>query len=205
MKKFFSVCVILSAIFSGCAKIPVESVQLSDAILREGTRMHSINIAVINELFSEKKKSVSDFIEQDYLPEYVKDFTSGLTIKNYDADSLQQILLAILPEINQRRDAMIQALDDQKTKLISQLNNEYDAYYDASNALHALLQSAADVDAERAALNERIRQLSGEKIDLNKVEHSLDAFIAKAGSAGSIDNAINELDNTMNEILNTNK
>ncbi|MBX7109961.1 MAG: hypothetical protein K1X61_15030 [Chitinophagales bacterium] len=205
MKKFFSVCVILSAIFSGCAKIPVESVQLSDAILREGTRMHSINIAVINELFSEKKKSVSDFIEQDYLPEYVKDFTSGLTIKNYDADSLQQILLAILPEINQRRDAMIQALDDQKTKLISQLNNEYDAYYDASNALHALLQSAADVDAERAALNERIRQLSGEKIDLNKVEHSLDAFIAKAGSAGSIDNAISELDNTMNEILNTNK
>lgn len=205
MNKFFSTWLIVTVLFFGCAKIPVESVQLSDALLREGTRMHNINIAVINDLFHEKKKNVNDFIEQDYLPEYVKNYTDGLTIKNYDADSIQLILLAILPEINQRRDAMIQALDDQRVKLISQLNNEYAAYYDASNTIHSLLQSAADVDAERAALNDHIRQLSGEKIDLNQVEHSLDSFIAKAGSSGSIDGAISELDNSMNEILNKQK
>ncbi|MGB3077323.1 MAG: hypothetical protein WBB36_18495 [Chitinophagales bacterium] len=205
MKTLLSILFITAALISGCAKIPVESVQLSDAVMQEGARMHNINISMINDIFNEKKKNVSDFIEQDYMPEYVKNFMEGLIIKNYNADSIQEILLAIIPEINQRRDAMIQALDEQRVKLINQLDSEYDAYYTASNAIHNLLQSAAKVDAERAALEDHIKQLSSDKIDLNKVEHSVDVFIAKAGGSGNIDGAINELDNSVNEILNKQK
>lgn len=205
MKKLILVFFAAIALLTGCAKIPVESVQLSDAIMMEGTRMHNTNIGLLNDLFNEKKQQVSDFIEKDYLPEMVKNFTGMVAPEDINAANLSDILLALVPQITQRRDAMIQALEEQRLKLESKMNSEYQVYYDASVTLRSLLQSAVEVDRERAALNDRIRQLSGEKIDLNKIEHTVDEFITKAGSPDSIQGAILELDTRITEILNQQK
>lgn len=205
MKKLLLVFFAVIALLTGCAKIPVESVQLSDAIMMEGTRMHNTNIGLLNDLFNEKKQQVSDFIEKDYLPEMVKNFTGMVAPEDINAANLSDILLALVPQITQRRDAMIQALEEQRLKLESKMNSEYQVYYDASVTLRSLLQSAVEVDRERAALNDRIRQLSGEKIDLNKIEHTVDEFITKAGSPDSIQGAILELDTRITEILNQKK
>ncbi|HUM46340.1 MAG TPA: hypothetical protein PLD84_05400 [Chitinophagales bacterium] len=205
MKKLLLVFFAAIALLTGCAKIPVESVQLSDAIMMEGTRMHNTNIGLLNDLFNEKKQQVSDFIEKDYLPEMVKNFTGMVAPEDINAANLSDILLALVPQITQRRDAMIQALEEQRLKLESKMNSEYQVYYDASITLRSLLQSAVEVDRERAALNDRIRQLSGEKIDLNKIEHTVDEFITKAGSPDSIQGAILELDTRITEILNQQK
>lgn len=204
MKKLY-IILFAGLIVQGCARIPAESVQLSDAVMKEGARMHNININMINVLFNEKKKQVSEFIEIEYTPEIIKNFSAQVKPEDVSIANLPQILQAIIPEITERRDAMIQALEEQRIKLINQLNVEYQVYSDASVAIHDLLSSAAQVDAERASLNDRILQLSGNKIDLNKVEHSVDEFISKAGSTGTIDQAITELNNTINEIINTKK
>ncbi|MEO6168149.1 MAG: hypothetical protein ABIO46_12300 [Chitinophagales bacterium] len=205
MKKLLLVFFAISALLMGCAKIPIESVQLSDAIMMEGTRMHHANIGLLNDLFNENKQQVSDFIVKDYLPELVKNFSAMVAPEDINAANLPDILLAIIPQITERRDAMIQALEEQRLKLESKMNAEYQVYYDASITLRSLLQSAAEVDKERAALNDRIKQLSGEKIDLNKIEHTIDEFITKAGSPDSIQGAILDLDTRITEILNQQK
>lgn len=186
---------------AGCAKIPVASVQLSDAVMQEGARMHQINISMVNDLFNEKKKNVNEFIENVYTPQLIQNTVDSLTDEQCSRDSLPLLLNLLMSEIEPRRDALVQALEDQRLKLVGQLNNEYAAYYDASYTIHNLLQSAAKVDAERASLYEQIKKLSGDKIDLDKIEQSVDAFISKAGTSGDYDAAILELDNIVNQII----
>lgn len=205
MKKLLSIFLIAGVLSAGCAKIPVESVQLNDAIMKEGARMHNINTAMINDLFNEKKRQVSEFIETEYTPAYIKKFTTKLDSEDVTLETLPRIVVELIPEITRRHDEMIQALEEQRLKLTNQLNIEYQAYYDASITLHNLLQSAAQVDKERAALNDRISQLSGNKIDFNKVEHSVDEFITRAGSPNGIQDAVLDLNNSINEILTQQK
>ena len=157
------------------------------------------------EFFAEKQRAVSEFIERDYIPAIVKNFTGLVNPEDINAENLPDILLAIIPEITSRRDGMIQTLEEQRLKLVTKMDADYQVYYDASVTINNLLQSAVEVDKERAAFNDRIKQLSGQKIDLNKVEMSVDAFISKAGTSGSIQDAIAELDNTITEIINQQK
>lgn len=173
--------------------------------MMEGARMHQLNISLVNELFGEKQRKVSEFIEEEYIPAIVKNFTDMLDPSEVNAVNLPDIMLAIIPQITNRRDGMVQTLEEQRLKLVTKMNADYDAYYDASMAISNLLQSAVAVDKERAAFNDQIKQLSGQKIDLNKIEMSVDAFISKAGSSGSITDAINELDKTIDEIINQQK
>lgn len=205
MDKLLLLFLLVIALTTGCARIPAESVQLNNAIMMEGERMHNLNISLVNELFAEKQRAVSEFIERDYIPAIVKNFTGLVNPEDINAENLPDILLAIIPEITSRRDGMIQTLEEQRLKLVTKMNADYQVYYDASVTINNLLQSAVEVDKERAAFNDRIKQLSGQKIDLNKVEMSVDAFISKAGSSGSIEAAIADLDNAISEIINQQK
>ncbi|MBP9882372.1 MAG: hypothetical protein KBF32_03140 [Chitinophagales bacterium] len=205
MDKLLLLFLLVIALTTGCARIPAESVQLNNAIMIEGERMHNLNISLVNELFAEKQRAVSEFIERDYIPAIVKNFTGLVNPEDINAENLPDILLAIIPEITSRRDGMIQTLEEQRLKLVTKMDADYQVYYDASVTINNLLQSAVEVDKERAAFNDRIKQLSGQKIDLNKVEMSVDAFISKAGTSGSIQDAIAELDNTITEIINQQK
>lgn len=205
MDKLLLLFLLVIALTTGCARIPAESVQLNNAIMMEGERMHNLNISLVNELFAEKQRAVSEFIERDYIPAIVKNFTGLVNPEDINAENLPDILLAIIPEITSRRDGMIQTLEEQRLKLVTKMNADYQVYYDASVTINNLLQSAVEVDKERAAFNDRIKQLSGQKIDLNKVEMSVDAFISKAGTSGSIEAAIADLDNAISEIINQQK
>jgi hypothetical protein len=205
MDKLLFLFLLVIALTTGCARIPAESVQLNNAIMMEGERMHNLNISLVNELFAEKQRAVSEFIERDYIPAIVKNFTGLVNPEDINAENLPDILLAIIPEITSRRDGMIQTLEEQRLKLVTKMNADYQVYYDASVTINNLLQSAVEVDKERAAFNDRIKQLSGQKIDLNKVEMSVDAFISKAGISGSIEAAIADLDNAISEIINQQK
>lgn len=186
-------------LMASCAKIPMQSVTLTDAIMKEGNRMHQLNITLINKMFKEKREKIDDFIENEYTPKFLEEFNERIP-EGVDIEAeLPKILKSIIPEINARRDRMQSALEEQRVKLIAKLEQDYHIYENATTELKDLLESAVKVGKERKELFNMVKELSNDKIDLNQVESSLDRFIIDSGNLGK---DILNLNESINSIIN---
>ncbi|MCW3110383.1 MAG: hypothetical protein JWQ09_4889 [Segetibacter sp.] len=183
---------------SSCAKIPIQSVNLMDALAEEGNRMHQINMAFLNSIFKAKKEKVDEFIRTQYAPKFIADFQKNIP-KDADVKAeLPNIMNAIAPKIAERRDAMQSALEDQRIKLASKLELDYKTFESAAEDLRTLLVSAAEVDKGRQQLMNKTKALSKGTIDLNAVEGSIDRFII---SGGNFSNDLSDLNTAINSII----
>src|SRR5215203_2393166 len=130
---------------SGCVKIPVQSVALADAIQTEGERMHNMNVIFLNRIFDAKRESIEKFIKEEYTPVVVANFTTKVTKEFPQTDfkkEFPELLDALLPEINKRRDTLVRALDMQKEKIVEKLNADYKVFDNAVFEMKKLLESA---------------------------------------------------------------
>ncbi|MBN2174004.1 MAG: hypothetical protein JW731_07730 [Bacteroidales bacterium] len=198
MNKLF--LLIISVIIAvSCAKIPLESLTLADSLTNEGSRMHQLNIALINKMFAEKRQKIDEFITMEYTPQYIKNFTQAIPPDADIKEELPEILNSIIPEINSRRDMMQSALEDQRIKLVTKLGQDYAVYLSGSNELRKLLESNVQVDKERKEFFDSVKGMTNDKIDLNKVEDALDGFITDSGDVSA---SILDLNETINSIIN---
>ncbi len=191
---------VLTFIFFSCgATIPPQSINLTDAISEEGKRMHQLNLALLNKMFKEKRERIDDFIKNEYTPQYLEGFKKRIPEGVNVDEELPNILAAIIPEINSRRDMMHSALENQRVKLVTKLDEDYKAYEDAALKLRKLLESAVKLDKENQKLFSQVRELSDNKIDLNKVENSINTFIL---DAGDVSQNILKLNESINSFIN---
>lgn len=197
----FAILTILLFILGSCARIPASSVELTDMLIAEGERMHRLNITLVNKMFDEKQKNLDEFIENEYLPKFIEEFTSNIPEGTDLESELPAILLALVPEVTSRRNAMHRALEEQRVKLITKLDEDFDNFRLASLELRNLLNSAVRVDEERSAMYAKVSELSGGKIDLDKMEHVLDNFIIEAGDLSEKAIKLNE---EINSIIDKN-
>jgi len=86
--------IFLVAIFSSCAKLPLETITLTDAIIEEGKRMHALNISLINKMFKEKREKIDEFIKNEYTPKYLEDYMNAIEEEGVDFDKEVLDLLA---------------------------------------------------------------------------------------------------------------
>jgi len=186
-------------IFISCAKIPIESVTLTKVISDEGGRMHYLNISLLNEMFNQKREKIDDFIKNEYTPTIIENLRNKIPAGTNLEIELPNILNNIIPEINSRRDKMQSALEDQRVKLISKLEEDYLNFDQAANSLLKLMESSIKVDKERAQLFNQAKEISNNKLDLNKIENSLDSFI---NNAGNISDNVIQLNDVINSIIN---
>jgi len=198
MKTTLSYFLLLIGLLTGCAKIPVESVTLAESVAAEGTRMHDLNIALLNSMFKSKSAAIDSFMRYTFTPAYVENFMKTVPEGTDLKKEMPEIIASLIPEINAIRDEMQSALENQRIKLTTKLDQDYTAYRESINALHNLLQSSVKLDNERKALLDRLNKLSGEKVDLDKVEKTLDSFIL---GAGDVADKINDLNKNMDSIL----
>jgi hypothetical protein len=189
---------LLLVLLSSCAKIPVQSVSLLDALADEAGRMHQINIALLNGLFQSKREKIDDFIKTQYTPKFVSEFQKNIPPGADVKAELPNILNALAPRINERRDAMQVALEEQRLKLAGKLELDYSVFTNAASELRRLLVSAARVDQERQALYARAKELSKGSIDLNSIGNAIDRFIVSGGNVGA---DISNLNDAVNSIL----
>lgn len=191
---------VLTFIFYFCsATIPPQSVTLTDAISKEGKRMHQLNLALLNKMFKDKRESIDTFIKNDYTETYLDEFRSKIPKgTNLDAE-LSGILKAAMKEINSQRDMMQSALENQRIKLLTKLETDYKAYEEATVNLRRLLESAVKLDEENKRLYSQVSELSGNRIDLNKIENSIDEFIF---DAGDVSQRILKLNESIDSIIN---
>lgn len=189
----------MAILFASCVRIPIQSIDLVTIIHDEGERMHQLNTALTNNLFTEKRIKIDEFIRLEYTPKFIEEFTAKIP-ENIDLkQELPGILAGMIPVINERRDAMQSALELNRIKVIDKLNADFQDYEDACNELKILLASAIKVDEERKKLEQQATGLTGNKIDFEKLEMTLDEFIQDSGDWGQ---NISNLNENVNALLN---
>lgn len=190
--------IILLVLCTACAKIPVQSLQLSSAMIEEGARMHQLNVLLINAMFKSKREKIDIFIREEYTPVYIREFMVRVPEGTDLTKEMPEMMATMIPHINQQRDEMQAALEDQRIKVITKLNQDYDAYNEIALELYFLLESSTKVDEERNALMTQLNQRTGNQVDIDQLEKSLDNFILQSGAVGE---KVTELNDRINSLL----
>ena len=197
MRYSISLLLITLLLFS-CAKMPVQSVSLLEAVEEEGARMHAINMALLQSMFREKKEMINQFIAQEYTPTMVENFKSQLPKDtDYKAD-FALMVQSLMPRINARKDSLLNALDAEQFKLLDQMEKDYAVYRNATGELKRLLTSATKIDAEKKAMFDAAKQVSKNRVDLASIEGAIDRFIMTGGSVGA---NMQKLSDTINSFI----
>ena len=179
-------------LFFSCAKIPVQSINLIEAVEEEGARMHGINTALLHSMFREKKEKINQFIELEYTPAIVQNFKAQLPSNtDYKAD-FAAMLQSLMPRINARKDSLLNTLDEEQFRIMDKMDADYAVYQNAISELKRLLQSATKIDAEKKKLFDTAKIISSNRVDLAGIETALDRFIMSGGSVGSNIQKLNE-------------
>ena len=182
---------------TSCAKIPVQSVALTESIYTEGKRMHELNRALINSMFNEKKQKINDFILNTYTPQFSKELLKQVNEPLTGKEDLPQLLSAALPVLTVRLTTMYTALETNRAKLLTKLNDDFSNYQLACLELQHLLESAVRLNGEKKKLLTRASDWSGRGIDFDRLDQSLNQFITNSGDLGKnitdLDKAINQL------------
>lgn len=176
--------IFLCLVFTSCAKIPIQAVELSRALKDEGDRMHQMNLDLVEYVFNEKKHLVNDFITNEYSPAYVENFMKMLPPATDVKKDFLEIMQAINPRINVRRDSLLQVLHEKKMSITQKLQADYKLYNQANEAMLQLLTSASRLNQQRVSVYDNIKKLSGNRINLQGIDSALNQFIKGAGTVG---------------------
>lgn len=175
---------ILCLFFISCARVPIQAVELSHALKDEGQRMHEMNLALVEYVFNEKKHLVNEFIANEYSPALVENFMRGLPPGTDLKKDFLEIMQAINPRINARRDSLLDVLQEQKITISQKLSTDYKVYGEAFAAMENLLSSASRLNQQRVAVYENIKTLTGNRLNLQGIDNALNQFIKGAGTVG---------------------
>lgn len=179
LKKIIFICICLSVV--SCANIPKSTPILTKNIIDEGDAMHQLNIALVNQLFTERRTRLNNFITNSYTPEVIKKYQSLLPCDVDYKKQLPNIIKAIVPVINRKRDSLQDLLLKQQQQIISGLNTNFITYAKATSSLQNLMNSAAKLEtAEENALSS-INNLTGNKLNFKAIESKMDSLLNKTG------------------------
>ena len=179
--KYFYVS-ILSFFLLSCASIPSSTVTLTKEVIKEADNMHALNVSLINRLFDERKKKINLFFENRYTPTLLKKF-EGLLPDSLDyKKELPNILNSIVPIINRKKDSLQSVLDLQRQDILNQLNSNYSDYNKATTSLQNLINSVVKVKTTESDALSAIDQLTGDRINIKKVENTINQSIDKTGN-----------------------
>ena len=167
-----------------CARMPIQAVELSHALKDEGQRMHEMNVMLVEYVFNEKKHLVNEFINNEYSPALIENFKTLLPPGTDVKKDLVEIMQAINPKIEERRDSLLQVLQQQKHAITQKLNTDYAVYGEAFTAMQNLLASAGKLNAQREGVYAKVKALSNNRINLQGIDNALNQFIKGAGTIG---------------------
>ncbi len=141
-----------------------------------------MNLALVDYVFNEKKHMINEFITKEYSPLLIENFKTLLpAATDYKKDFLE-IMQAINPRIDARRDSLLQVLQEQKRLVSSKLNEDYKVYNEAFTAMQNLLVSAEKLNQRREGVYQNIKSLSSNRINLAGIDQALNNFILGAGA-----------------------
>lgn len=182
MKPNMFLSVLSIIILNSCASIPASTTTLTQEILKESSGMHTLNVALINQLYANRKEQVSNFITYTYTPALLDNFSKDLPDSLNYKNELPNILKSIVPIINKKKDSMQSILDNEQEQLITQLNTNYTNFSTAGASLQNLIDSAVKLKTEEKSAITAVQSLTNNKIDINKASNKLDSLLIQSGN-----------------------
>ncbi|MGL6067977.1 MAG: hypothetical protein ACRC0I_04395, partial [Sediminibacterium sp.] len=182
--------ILIAGMATSCIKIPTASVQLVTSLQTQGNSMHELNIILVNALFAEKKAQVSSFIQQEYTPSIIDNYFKKLPNLTFTKKETAEIIGSLIPEINKQKDDMLTALEQNRVKLVTRLDNDHIYFVTGSNALKDLLASAGKLQDANTKLDMNITKASGGKINMAAITKALDKLVVSGGDLSSKINSL---------------
>lgn len=181
-----------------CARVPIQAVQLSDALKDEAERMHYLNLTLVDKMFTEKIYLVNEFVTNEYTPAYVENFKNKLPSGIDFKSNFTEMMQALYPRINATKDSLTNVLDEQRKSIINKLNTDYKVFSGAFTDMQNLLQSASRVNQQQTDVYAQLKALTGNHLDMESVDKALNTFITTGGAIG---NKAVQLTNTIQSLI----
>ena len=179
MKKTY-LSLIISSLLISCASLPPSTSTLTKEVINEANDMHTLNIALINQLFEERKDRLNSFITDTYTPALVDNYQKMIPDSINYKEQLPNILKSIIPVINRKKDSLQGLLDTQQQEIITSLNTNYITYTQATTSLQNLIDATIKVTETEENAVAKIQKLTGtSNIDFKKIEQNIDSTLLK--------------------------
>jgi hypothetical protein len=180
-KQTLIIACLASLLCFACASIPSSTVTLTQEVIKEADQMHQLNITLVNQLFEERKQVINSFITNQYTPGIIKNYEKLLPDTLDYKTALPKIMESIIPVINRKKDSLQNVLSAQQEHIITSLNDNYLNYTKATTSLQNLINSAVKVKTAESDAIASIQSLTGDKLDIKKVESTIDSLLIKVG------------------------
>ena len=190
---FVRLLVILVAFsLGGCATVPKESVELSKEVGKGIAESQRSYTGLLNTYFASKKQQVDQWIENEYLPEYLSNVQAELKKAGQPTTLSPQQLRDVLRDVIVERDQKHTDLENTRLLLLTKSNEHYTLLSQGNAGVTGLLQSMVDVKEATSSATQTIKTASGGKVDLELIEKKFNDYLKKAGAAST--NATNLYD-----------
>ncbi|MBI5057184.1 MAG: hypothetical protein HZB61_11290 [Nitrospirae bacterium] len=142
-------------IFSGCATVPKEVVELSYTVGQDIQAVHSSYRELVHAYFEGLRNKTEDFLYNKWNPAYIKDFVKngGLIERVHGTDPAQvlgdvQLWAEVaVEEIEGKRKEMLDRIDRQEKELLAYVDDAFSKIMRANSAITAHLNSIRKVEA----------------------------------------------------------
>ncbi|WP_419861226.1 hypothetical protein [Candidatus Palauibacter sp.] len=152
---------LLMSVLAGCASIPSEAPELSQALGQRLRALENANITLLQRYFDLKRREVDHFIDETFVPEFARRIfnrrdvaAEWRRIVESDSEAERVRFLvdagpALQQEINRMRVELVAPLDELERLIRRSIEREYDEAAAINNTLTSFLWSAAEVAENR--------------------------------------------------------
>ncbi|MBU1701772.1 MAG: hypothetical protein KJ970_15385 [Candidatus Eisenbacteria bacterium] len=171
-------------LFTSCATVPKESVELSMAVEQRITEMQKSHETFVKEYFRLSRERIGDFIEYRWGPVFVENFVHDANLlpllnqstASGESDRIQilfEFVMAASEQIENQRKRMIVPLEKLERKTLEELRATYTELNSMQGSLTAFILSVHDIQVEQdrvlrhTGLLEKRDQIIAETISIN--------------------------------------
>jgi len=177
--------ILVAFALGGCASVPKESVELSKEVGKGIAESQRSYTGLLNTYFTSKKRQVDQWIENEYLPEYLSNIQAGLKNSGQPTTLSIEQLRDVLRDVIIERDQKHTDLENTRLLLLTKSNEHYALLSQGNTGVTGLLQSMVDVRDATASTSQSIKTASGGKVDLEQIEKKFNDYLKKAGAASA--------------------
>ena len=183
---FVGLLVILMAFaLAGCASVPKESVELSKEVGKGIAESQRSYTGLLNTYFASKRQQVDEWIENEYLPEYLSNIQAELKKAGHSTALSPQQLRDVLHDVIVERDQKHTDLEKTRLLLLTKSDEHYTLLFQGNAGVTGLLQSMVNVKEATSSATQTIKSASGGKVDLEQVEKKFNDYLKVAGAASA--------------------
>ncbi len=169
---------VAACVLCSCATIPPESVELSSQIGVGLQKQHQSQIDLINLHFTIKRKALDQAFEKALNTYFTTITPSGSVSLN--RNQLKDVAKDVM-DLNSKNTAAKEELEAARILLSKKLNENYLSLNLANASVTGLLQSAVTVKEARSDAFKKLSEVSGGKVDLEKIFTEIDNFMVEGG------------------------